>query len=200
MPCPSGASATVSPSRAPPRLISATGYPRRWPTAAGAARGRPATGPPSTWNDLVLAAVGKALRDVTWRCGSKAHPDNPTAAMRSRFAALRIRPANRDIPRAEDGTLPEAWLLAEWPTDADERTDLWLSTLPADTPLEELVRLAKISLAYRARLPRIENGSRTGSFRGPFLAGLASPRNPGYRRTSVPHHLAVDRPKATGKD
>ncbi|MFC9769640.1 transposase [Rhodococcus jostii] len=52
--------------------------------------------------------------------------------------------ANRDIPRANDGTLPEVWLLAEWPTGADEPTDYWLSTLPADTPLAEPVRLAKI--------------------------------------------------------
>ena len=57
--------------------------------------------------------------------------------MRSRFLALRIRPANRDIPRADDGTLPEAWLLAEWPTGAEEPTDYWISTLAPDTPLKE---------------------------------------------------------------
>ena len=54
--------------------------------------------------------------------------------MASRFVTLRVRPANRDIPRAADGTLPECWLLAEWPTDSAEPTDYWLSTLPADTP------------------------------------------------------------------
>jgi hypothetical protein len=42
--------------------------------------------------------------------------------------AIRVRPANRDIPRAADGSLPERWLLAEWPSDADEPTDYWLST------------------------------------------------------------------------
>ena len=46
---------------------------------------------------------------LTWRRGSNADPGNPTAAMLSRFAAMRIRAASRDIPRAEDGTLPEAW-------------------------------------------------------------------------------------------
>jgi SRSO17 transposase len=77
--------------------------------AAYTGRGRPPTsryGPHSTCKDLILAAGRKALRTVTWRRGSKADPDNPTAAMRSRFAALRVRPANHDIPRAEDGTLP----------------------------------------------------------------------------------------------
>lgn len=43
----------------------------------------------------------------------------------------------------DDGVLPECWLLVQWPPDRDEPTDYWLSDLPADTPLAELVRLAK---------------------------------------------------------
>ena len=35
--------------------------------------------------------------------------------MTSHFLAIRVRPANRDIPRAADGSLPDCWLLAEWP-------------------------------------------------------------------------------------
>ncbi|MFV2109450.1 transposase [Micromonospora sp. LOL_015] len=31
----------------------------------------------------------------------------------------------------------------QWPPGRDEPTDYWLSDLPADTPLTELVRLAK---------------------------------------------------------
>jgi hypothetical protein len=34
--------------------------------------------------------------------------------MRSHFLRLRIRPANRDIPRNSDASLPECWLIAEW--------------------------------------------------------------------------------------
>ena len=64
--------------------------------------------------------------------------------MRSQFPALRIRPANRDIPHADDGTLPEEWLIAEWPTGTAEPTDYWISTLDPDTPIATLVRLAKI--------------------------------------------------------
>jgi len=54
--------------------------------------------------------------------------------MTSHFLAIRVRPANRDIPRPADGSLLDCWLLAEWPPDADEPTDYWLSNLPADTP------------------------------------------------------------------
>jgi SRSO17 transposase len=65
--------------------------------------------------------------------------------MRSRFVALRVRPANIKLRRADpDGQLPVRWLLAEWPDGTDAPTDYWLSNLPADTPLQRLVRLAKL--------------------------------------------------------
>jgi hypothetical protein len=82
---------------------------------------------------LAIASAGK-IRQVTWRQGTRATQGNPAAAMTSCFLAIRVRPANRDIPRAEDGSLPECWLLAEWPPGADEPADYWLSNLPADTP------------------------------------------------------------------
>ena len=63
---------------------------------------------------LALAAGRKQLHQLTWRHGTKTRPGNRTAAMKSRFLAIRIRPANRDIPRREDGSLLEAWMLAEW--------------------------------------------------------------------------------------
>ncbi|MDT3440593.1 IS701 family transposase [Pseudofrankia sp. BMG5.37] len=100
--------------------------------------------PPSTLKALALAAGRAALRTVTWRHGSHRTPDNPTAAMRSRFLALRVRPAGRSVTRADDRSLPECWLLTEWPVGQAEPTDYWLSTLPADIPLRQLVRLAKI--------------------------------------------------------
>lgn len=132
-------------------------------------RGRPPTpryGPHATCKDLVLAAGRKSLRTVTWRKGSKTDPTNPTASMRSRFAMLRVRPANRDTPRAEDGTLPAVWLLAEWPTGAGEPTDYWLSTLPADTPLPELVRLAKIRWRVEHDYRELKTGLGLDHFEG----------------------------------
>ncbi|MEV2221784.1 transposase [Nocardia vinacea] len=99
---------------------------------------------PTTCKNLVMASGHTAVREVTWRRGTKTAPDNPDAAMTSRFTAIRVRPANRTLTPAAVGTLPETWLIAEWPTGTKEPTDYCLSTLPADTPIAELVRLAKI--------------------------------------------------------
>src|SRR3954451_14484887 len=87
----------------------------------------------------VRAAGHDAAVPVTWRAGSR-------GPMTSHFVALRVRPAGRHATArpAADGSLPAVWLLAEWPPEAAEPTDYWLATLPADTDLAELVRLAKI--------------------------------------------------------
>jgi Transposase DDE domain len=60
--------------------------------------------------------------------------------MRSRFAAVRVRPAHRDDWRSTPR--PDEWLLIEWPrTEAAPIKD-WLSTLPPTAPRAELVQLA----------------------------------------------------------
>jgi SRSO17 transposase len=117
-------------------------------TAAYTGRGRPprACYPdrPTNLRGLALAAGRQSLSEVTWRQGTQTSPDNPTAMMTSWFTALRVRPANRGIPREPGQVLPEVWLLVEWPPGAAEPTSYWLSTLPVDTPLKTLVRLAKL--------------------------------------------------------
>jgi SRSO17 transposase len=80
--------------------------------------------------------------------------------------ALRIRPANRDIPRAPDGSLPECWLIAQWPTDTTEPTDYWLSSLPADTPAAELVRLAKMRWRIEHDYRELKTGLGLDHFEG----------------------------------
>jgi SRSO17 transposase len=99
--------------------------------------------PPVTLRQLAIAAAGQ-VRPVTWRQGTKTSKDNPDASMTGWFLAIRVRPAGKPIPRAADRSLPACWLLAEWPPEAGEPSGYWLSTLPEDTPLDELVRLAKI--------------------------------------------------------
>jgi SRSO17 transposase len=67
--------------------------------------------------------------------------------MRSRFLALRVRPANIELRKAAhagDGELDLAWLVCEWPAGKSEPTKYWLSNLPQDTPLGDLVSLAKL--------------------------------------------------------
>jgi SRSO17 transposase len=94
---------------------------------------------PVALREHVLAAGRAAAVALTWRTGSR-------GPLRSHFVVLRVRPAghHQAARRAADGSLPAVWLLAEWPTDAAEPTDYWLSSLPADAPPAELVRLAKL--------------------------------------------------------
>jgi SRSO17 transposase len=84
--------------------------------------------------ELALGLSARAWRTVTWREGSR-------AALTSRFAALRVRPAHRDTARSEPWA--EEWLLIEWPRGATEPTKYWLSNLPRHTALKDLVQAAK---------------------------------------------------------
>ena len=101
---------------------------------------------PQPVKQLVMATGRRAAKPVQWREGSR--PGTGRSGfkrMYSRFVALRIRPAGREVRQAVDGPeLPECWLLAEWPADQGEPVQFWLSDLPADTPLTTLVRLAKL--------------------------------------------------------
>ena len=50
--------------------------------------------------------------------------------------------AHRDYSSSE--LRPQQWLLVEWPQDDAEPIKYFLSTLPADTSIQELVRVAKL--------------------------------------------------------
>ena len=85
---------------------------------------------------LAAGLPAEAWQTVTWREGS-------AGDMTSRFAAVRVRPAQGDHRRAEPR--PEHWLLIQWLDDEDDpkKFKYWLSTLPAEMPVAELVRHAK---------------------------------------------------------
>jgi SRSO17 transposase len=144
-------------------------------TPAYSGRGRPPKpryrDDPSNLTALALAAGRSAVEHLTWRRGSRRTPANPTAAMRSHFLAIRVRPANREIPRNADGSLPECWLIAEWPPDKAEPTDYWLSNLPADTPRRQLVRLAKIRWRIEHDYRELKDGLGLGHFEGRSYTG-----------------------------
>jgi len=89
---------------------------------------------PVSAKDLALGLPAKAFRRVTWREGSN-------TKLASRFAAVRVRPAQGDTSRSEPRA--EEWCLIEWPKGEAEPTKYWFSTLPADTSLTALVRQAK---------------------------------------------------------
>jgi len=84
---------------------------------------------------LALALTPRQWKKVTWREGTN-------QALTSRFAAVRVRCAHRDYLSSE--LRPEQWLLVEWPKDDAEPIKYFLSTLPADTSIQELVRVAKL--------------------------------------------------------
>jgi SRSO17 transposase len=126
--------------------------------------------PPATLRQLAIARAAD-IQQVTWRQGTKATKGNPTAAMTSCFLAIRVRPANRDIPRGNDGSLPECWLLAEWPPQADEPADYWLSTLPETIPIAGLVRLAKIRWRAGHDYRELKTGLGPGHFEGRSFTG-----------------------------
>ena len=89
---------------------------------------------PVAVKQLAPALPASAWKTVTWREGTR-------HKLQSRFAAVRVRPAHRDHLPSEP--YAEEWLLMEWPNGEPKPTKYWLSTLPPQTRLTALVRLAK---------------------------------------------------------
>ncbi len=84
---------------------------------------------------LARSLPARAWKTVRWREGTR-------GAMSSRFAAVRVRAAHRDrertTPRAEE------WLLIEWPAGDAEPARYFLSNVPENVALADLVRLVKL--------------------------------------------------------
>ena len=127
-------------------------------------RGRPPTllrrdpqHKPVSAQKLAKDLPDKAWHVVTWREGSK-------APLTSRFAAVRVRPAHRDYWRA--AVRPEEWCLIEWPEGEKRPTKYWLSTLPADTALTELVDLAKLRWRIERDYQELKQEIGLGHFEG----------------------------------
>ena len=95
---------------------------------------RSANHQPISVKELAFRLPSSTWKEIGWRQGSE-------GTLRSRFAAIRVRPAHRDYKRTE--AYPEEWLLIEWPKKEPEPTKYWLSTLPPKTSLKSLVKIAK---------------------------------------------------------
>jgi SRSO17 transposase len=89
---------------------------------------------PVSVKQLAMSLPPTAYKDITWREGTE-------QKLRSRFAAVRIRPAHRDYWQAEPHA--EEWLLIEWPKSEKEPTKYWISTLPENTTRKALIKIAK---------------------------------------------------------
>jgi SRSO17 transposase len=88
---------------------------------------------PVSVKDLAQALRADAFHTISWREGT-----NDTLS--GRFAALRVRHAGGNIGRAR--LHPEQWLLIEWPAADAEPLKYYLSNLPEDIALNELVSKA----------------------------------------------------------
>lgn len=107
-----------------------------------AGRGRPPTRvrtgadhKPVSARELAEGLPRKTWKTVRWREGTK-------GTLTSRFAAIRVRPTHGDARQTPPR--PLEWLLIEWPAGESDPTKYWLSTVPEDIELAELVSLAKI--------------------------------------------------------
>jgi SRSO17 transposase len=119
----------------------------------------------SSLAELVMAAGPSAAKTVAWREGTR-------GKLRSRFVALRVRPAGVKLRRAvAGGELPVRWLLAEWPADQPEPVKYWLASLPDDIPLVELVRLAKLRWRVEHDYRELKDGLGLDHFEGRSFGG-----------------------------
>jgi SRSO17 transposase len=89
---------------------------------------------PVSVKQLATDLPSRAFKQVTWREGTD-------RKLRSRFAAVRVRPGHRDYEKAEPHD--EQWLLIEGPRSEPEPARYWISTLPPNTSLRALVKIAK---------------------------------------------------------
>jgi SRSO17 transposase len=100
-------------------------------------RGRPPSMPrrnrsrqPVSVKDLAQSLAPSAFQTISWREGT-----NETLS--GRFAAVRVRHAGGNIGKAR--LHPEQWLLIEWPAGDAEPLKYYLSNLPEDIALNDLV-------------------------------------------------------------
>ena len=112
---------------------------------------------------LALQLPARRFRTITWREGTN-------QALSSRFAAVRVRCATRDYWRSE--VRPEQWLLIEWPKGEPEPTKYFLSTLPADTSMKELVRIAKLRWRIERDYQELKQELGLGHFEGRSWRGF----------------------------
>jgi SRSO17 transposase len=115
--------------------------------------------------DVKEVALGLRAKDwqiIEWREGS-------ADVLSSRFARLRVRVANRNVP--PDGP-EEEWLLMQWPEGEKEPTKYWLSTLAPDITFRELVDAAKIRWRIERDYEELKQEVGLGHFEGRSWRGF----------------------------
>ena len=133
-------------------------------------RGRPAKNlrrapghTPVSIKALAMSLPDATYQTVNWREGTN-------TTLSSRFAAVRIRTAYKDYWRS---TLrPEEWLLIEWPAGDTEPLKYFLSTLPANIPMEQLVFITKMRWRIERDYRELKQEFGLGQYEGRNWRGL----------------------------
>ncbi|SDY33872.1 DDE superfamily endonuclease [Variovorax sp. YR266] len=110
----------------PPKPYSGMGRPPVMPR-------RTASLQPMSVKALAHSLPSRAFQNISWREGTN-------DALKDRFAAVRVRHAGGNTGKAR--LRPEHWLLIEWPAGDAEPSKYFSSTLPEDTPINDLVDVA----------------------------------------------------------
>ena len=124
--------------------------------------------PPKSVLALAQALPANAWQKRSWLEGSR-------GALTSRFAALRVRSAHKTERKTRVPSLE--WLLIEWPEGESEPIHYWLSTLPAKTTVEELVRMTKLRWRIERDYQVLKNQIGLDHFEGRTWRGLTRIRN-----------------------
>ena len=190
------ATTTAHPAGAAPEPVAYAGTGRRptprYPEAARTLKALATTPPPDATDadtDAAVTATAVGARQTRWREATRSTPDK-RVWMSGWFTAIRVRPAGRGLTPEADGTYPEGWLLTQWAgPNATEPSDYWLSTLPPDTPIADLVRLAKARWRIEHDYRELKTALGLDHFEGRSWAGwhtATSPSSPPPTSSSPP--------------
>lgn len=124
---------------------------------------RPGGQGPVSVKQLALSLDGAAWRTVAWREGTNTR-------LESRFAAVRVHHAHRHLEARE--LARQEWLLIEWPEDEAEPVKYWLSNLPADTRLEDLVEISMMRWRIERDYQELKQELGLGHFEGRSWRGF----------------------------
>ena len=163
------------------------------PSVVARANGRAPIASPSRCGELIARLGQGSAQTVSFRDGPDGEPVTSTLHLHARAPRALGAATTGDPTSGTDPTLAprQEWLIAEWPADDENPSGYWLSNLPADTPPEQLARLArlrwKIELDYKQLkgelgLDHYEGRSWLGWYHHTALVG---------RRPRLPHARAA---------
>ncbi len=78
--------------------------------------------------------------------------------------------------------------MVKWPEDTAEPTKYWLSTMPAETSIEDLVETAKLRWRIERDYQDAKQDLGLGHYEGVRMARLPPPCQPLHRRLRTPDH------------